>query len=360
MDTLSGPPPDRFPAPHLRCPVKTDEDVGAARRAAGRLAAAAGLGPGEAELTASELATNILRHARADGYLLLQAGEGYLDLIAADHGPGLGPGGPPPPAAIPRLSGPGLGIGLAAVRRQADEFDYWSGPDGTVILARFGDPRRSWAGMARWGAVNVPLGGAGPSGDGWLVAGDRSRLALLVADGLGHGPGAAAASRAAVAAVAGLAAAGLAAATPADLVLAAHEAMRGTRGGVLGAAVIDPARGELAYAGVGNISGWVLPPGGGQHGGRQHGGRQGLVSREGTAGTQARSPRPFESRLPWPPGATLILTSDGIRTLRDLPSYPRLARHDPAVAAAVLYRDHERGTDDATVLVVQDVRHGQS
>jgi anti-sigma regulatory factor (Ser/Thr protein kinase) len=345
---LSGPAAGRYPSPHVRYQVRAEEDVGAARRAAGRVAAAAGIRAAEVEIVAAELATNILRHAGGDGYLLCQAGPGHLELVAADRGPGLGPGALLPSPADSLASWPsgagGLGVGLASVRRLASEFDYSSGPAGTVMLARFGDPRRSWPGLARWGAVNVPLGGAGESGDAWLVSADGRCLAALVVDGLGHGPGAAAASAAAISALAGRPVT-----DPADCVLRAHEAMRGTRGGVLGIAVVDPERGELLYAGVGNIAGWVL-----------NGGTcEGLLSREGAAGTQARPPRPHLMRLRWQAGATLILASDGIRTLRDLRSYRGLFGHDPEVAAAVLYRDHERGTDDATMLVVQDVRRGE-
>jgi anti-sigma regulatory factor (Ser/Thr protein kinase) len=341
--------PARPPAAHQRYPVRTEEDAGAARRAAGRMAEAAGISPADVQLAAAELASNIVRHAGGDGYLLCQAGAGYLELIAADHGPGLGAGSIPSAAAVPRPhvpgSGSGLGVGLGAVRRLAAAFDWYSGPDGTVILARFGEPRLSRSGFARWGAVNVPLGGAGDSGDSWLVAaGEDGHLTVMVADGLGHGPAAAAASAAAVSAVAAQPAS-----DPGLALARAHEAMRGTRGGVLGIAMISPAAGELAWAGAGNIAGWLL------HGGR----RDGLLSREGTAGTQARPPRPHVIQLPWPAGATLILASDGMRTMHHLDSLAGLRAHDPSVAAAVLHRDHERKTDDACVLVVQDTRAGQ-
>jgi anti-sigma regulatory factor (Ser/Thr protein kinase) len=346
---VTGPAAARSPAPHQRYPIRAEEDIGAARRATGRMAAVAGARRGDAEIVATELSTNILRHAGGNGYLLCQAGEGWLELIAVDHGPGLRPGDLLPPAETgPRPlvpgTGGGLGIGLASVRRLASQFDYCTGPSGTVVLARFGDPHRSWQHLAQWGAVDVPLGGTGDSGDDWHVTTGEGHLAALVVDGLGHGPAAAAASSAAVAALAGRPVT-----DPGLFVVQAHEAMLGTRGGVLGIAVINAATGELAYAGAGNISGWVL------HDRKSHG----LLSREGTAGTQARPPRPHVTRLPWPPGATLILASDGIRTLRDLPSQAALWSHDPSVAAAVLYRDHARGTDDGCVLVVQDTRRGE-
>ena len=336
-------------AAHTRLPVRAEEDAGAARRTVARMAAAAGLRAGDPEIVATELATNIVRHTTSGGYLLCQAGPGWLEVIAVDHGPGLRPGDLPPPApggGLPPLPPPragGLGVGLAAAGRLSAGFDWYSSPAGTVILARLGTPPRGWPGMARWGAVNVPLGGAGVSGDGWAVTtGDC--LTAVVVDGLGHGPAAGAAATAALAVLDRAACRS----DPAELVRRAHEAMHGTRGGVLGAAVIRPGLGELTYAGVGNISGRVVH-------GRDS---RGLVSREGTLGTQLPLPSPHVSGRPWAPGSVLILTSDGIRSHWDPFACPGLLERDPSVTAAVIYRDHERGSDDATVLVVRDVRHG--
>lgn len=331
------------PAPHQRYPARGEADAGAARRAAGQLADAAGVARGAAETIAAELATNIWRHAGGNGYLLCQAGEGFLEIVACDHGPGL-----PAGAAAPRRSpgnGQGPGTGLDLVRRLASWSGCWTGPAGTVLAARLGNPRRSLDHVARWGAVNVPRGGTGESGDNWLVTTANARLAALVVDGLGHGPQAATAARAAVDALARWPV------TDPELSLArAHEAMRATRGGVLGVAVIDPAAGNLVYAGAGNISGWVLARG------RRHG----LLSREGTVGTQEHPPRPYVTRVPWSTGATLILASDGLRTLRGLESSPGLWRLDPTLAAAVLYRDFGRDSDDACVLVLRDTRQDPS
>jgi hypothetical protein len=366
-------------APHTRCPVRTEEDIGASRRAVRRLTAAvSGIRLGDVDIVVTELAANIVRHAGGNGYLLCQAGPDWVELLAADRGPGLPPGtlplpppgtlplppplpppggAAPPPgtlplpppggAAPPPLPPPrpgGLGAGLATVRRLAAEFGWYANRAGTVILARFGTPPRSRAGVARWGAVSVAGGGAGVCGDGWLVRADGLVTAVLV-DGLGHGPPAREAALAALAAAASPAAA---AAGPAALVRRAHEAMRGTRGGVLAAAVIDAGRRELAYAAVGNISGRLLL-------GRKD---RKLVSREGTLGTEMPMPGPYLTSLPWAPGAALVLTSDGISSHWDPSCYPGLLDRDPSVTAAVIHRDHERGSDDATVVVVRDAGHG--
>jgi anti-sigma regulatory factor (Ser/Thr protein kinase) len=339
-------------AAHRRHSVREEEDVGALRRAVARMTARLpGMRPGEAELAATELATNLLRHATTGGYVLFRpAGEG-IELLAVDHGPGMRPSDQPYRGMHDAARGnpdqpsrglPGLGVGLAGVKRRATTFDSYSTPRGTVVLARFGAPAPTASGRWRWGAVNVGLGGDGDSGDGWAVTAGP-HLAAVVVDGLGHGTAASAASRAALSVFNERPVA-----DPGEFVRQAHEAMRATRGGVLGVCVIVPERDELIYAGVGNVVGRVLL-------GREG---HGLVNREGTLGTQLPAPRPRVAGYRWAPGATLVLTSDGIRGHWDMSSYPGLLAHDPAVIAAVLHRDNERTTDDATVLVVRDSGSG--
>ena len=46
--------------------------------------------------------------------------------------------------------------------------------------------------------------------------------------------------------------------------------------------------------------------------------------------------------------------SDGLTTHWRLDPYPGLATRHPAVIAAVLYRDFNRGHDDVTVLVARE------
>lgn len=319
---------------HHRHPINAFEDVGALRRAvAGLTAGRPGLRPGEAELVATELGTNLLRHADPGGYVLYRPTGVGIELVSVDTGPGM---------AHRNIAGAtdGLSAGLAGIRRTATDFDCYSTRNGTIVLARFGRADTSTGGRWRYGAVNVAHGGSGASGDAWAVTADGQLAALLV-DGLGHGDEAATAARAAITAFAQQ----QQAIDAQDVLRRAHEAMHTTRGGVAGVCVIAPENHQLAFAGVGNIAGQVV-----HNSDRQH-----LLSRPGTLGTQLAVPRVHVQHCRWPSGATLLMTTDGIRSGWNLSAYPGLLRHDPVVIAAALHRDFTRSTDDAAVLVVQDI-----
>jgi len=314
-----------------------------------------GLAIGVAELVATELGTNLLRHAHPGGYILVRGTADGVELVCVDHGPGMTAADLAPRPDLPKrpVRGPlggGLNAGLGVVRRHSSEFDWYATARGTVVYARLGPRPAPAPGRWRYGGVDVPLGGDGESGDAWAVA-PGPRLTALLVDGLGHGPAAATAARAAITA------------TTADpgrtpdtrpgtgpdaeadrLVRRAHEAMRGTRGGVLGVCVIDPDHEQLTYAAVGNITGRVFTEGRSTH----------LLDRPGTLGTHLARPRTHLQHCPWAPGSTLVLVSDGIRSGWRLDDHPRLLAHHPAIVAAVVHRDHARPGDDATVLVVRD------
>jgi hypothetical protein len=95
----------------------------------------------------------------------------------------------------------------------------------------------------------------------------------------------------------------------------------------------------LTYAGVGNIAGVISDRDQLRH----------LVSQNGTLGHQARHFREYS--YPWPPGALLIMHSDGLATHWSFAPYPGLSQRDPSLIAATLYRDHGRRRDDVTVVV---------
>jgi anti-sigma regulatory factor (Ser/Thr protein kinase) len=325
VDTLPSTRPMRFV-------IDDASKVGEARRAAQMLASVQ-LGAdlaGKVAIAASELAANLIRHA-AGGELLVQClGEdehAVVELLAIDRGPGM--------ADVARCLSDGYstygtpGTGLGAVGRLASEFDIHSQPgEGTIVMARFGE----CAGV-RYGAVNITVEGETECGDMWRLVHGPDGIAVLIADGLGHGAFAAEAARACVDAF-------LAApfAPPQETMQRANAAMSRTRGGA--AAVARLAGDTLSYAGVGNISGALVAPGS----------SQGLVSHNGTLGMNARRASQFEYRVE--PRALLVMHSDGISARWDLKNRPELLAHHPAIVAATLWRDHGRGRDDATVVVV--------
>ena len=285
---------------------------------------------GKVAIAATELANNLLRHATGGELLIQTLGvdeNAVLELLAIDRGPGM--------ANVERCLADGYstagtpGTGLGAVRRLASEFEIHSAPgEGTIVMARFGHS----AGM-RYGVVNVALEGEIECGDSWSLVQDAEGFALLVVDGLGHGSFAAEAARVAVDAFL-MKPFG----TPQETMIRANGLMSKTRGGAAACARMSGDR--LSYAGVGNISGVLISPGK----------SQGLVSHNGTLGIAQRRTQQFEYKRE--PGALLILHSDGVSARWELRKRPDLLARHPAIIAAAIYRDHSRGSDDATVVVV--------
>jgi hypothetical protein len=189
------------------------------------------------------------------------------------------------------------------------------------------------------GALAQPMAGEEACGDGWAVLCDDGGATLLAADGLGHGPQAAIAAKAAIDTLGGNRAL-----EPAQLMERANEALRITRGAAAAIARFDWQRDELRFAGIGNISAWV----------HDDHGRRALVSHNGIVGHNVRKVQEFTA--PFAPGALCIMHSDGLQTQWELDSYPGLRLRHPALVAAVLMRDFTRGRDDAMVLAVRRER----
>lgn len=320
--------------------VETGSAGSAVRRAAERLGGRLGLPDGriaDLAIVAAELTSNLIKHAD-EGVLLVRPVRRELDagveLIAVDSGPGM--------ADLTDSVRDGhsttgtLGIGLGAIVRQASWFDAYSRPGrGTVIAAQvFADPatERPWV-----GGLTRPLTGETVSGDGhaWRVVGERRQV--LVTDGLGHGPLAAAATDAALAAFRATPAG-----SPAEVVSHLHRALSHTRGAALAVAEPDPAAGLLRYAGLGNINGVVADGDGRQ---------RGLVSLPGIAGHQRPTIRQYD--YPFDAGSLLVMHSDGVVDRWRLADYPGLAGRSPLVVAATLLRDAGIRRDDAGVLVAR-------
>jgi anti-sigma regulatory factor (Ser/Thr protein kinase) len=321
----------------LALPVHDVSEIGSARRAVVALAEQLGCSQtvgGKVALVVTELATNLVRHGGGGDLLVRSTVEGgsCLEIVAVDRGAGM--------ASVDRAFRDGFstggtnGTGLGAVRRIADLCDIFSAPGaGTAVLARIGvDTRTSHGGQVVSG-VSVAKAGETVCGDAWAWSADTDHWSVFVADGLGHGPPAALAATEAVRVFGEHPAA-----SPVDLMGLVHAALRPTRGAAVGVAEVWPARGQVTFTGVGNIGGAVIAAGATRN----------LVSHAGIVGHECRKVQSFS--YPWSQGSVLVLYSDGLQTRWTLDRYPALASRDPALLAAVLYRDFARGRDDVTVV----------
>jgi anti-sigma regulatory factor (Ser/Thr protein kinase) len=318
------------------------------RRFTSRLAEAAGFNVSQAggvALVTTELATNLLKHAGHGEIVvrpIVERGIAGVELLALDRGSGIANLAQSLRDGYSTAGSPGTGLG--AIARVAAEFDIQTQPGkGTAVMARL------WAGKAAAipedhvaiGAICKPMPGETRSGDGWGCEFLADRCILALVDGLGHGPGAAAAAELAVASVRQHRTK-----APAAIVQYAHDALRATRGAALAVAEIDLPRQALHYCGVGNISATIIAGDNLRH----------LVSYNGTAGHEAR--KIVEFTYPWSANALLIMHSDGLMTRWNLQAYPGLIQRHPSLIAGVLYRDFVRGRDDVTVLAVKGAAPG--
>ncbi len=296
---------------------------------------------GVAALAASELASNLVKHTGgAGGEILFRAlGDGTnagLELLALDRGPGI--------YSIAEALEDGrsttgtAGTGLGAVRRTSSEFDIYAAPGlGTAVLSRIWQ-RPPAAGVldAGVGAVSIPVAGEEVCGDAWTALVTPGRVRVLVADGLGHGPDASVAAERAVAAFREHPAL-----SPACVLEQIHQALAGSRGAAVAITDADIRAGRVRFAGAGNISAALV------HGDAV----KNLVSHNGTAGVEL--PRVEEYAYDCHANAILIMHSDGVSSRWRLEDYPGLVRRAPSLTAGVLFRDHRRQRDDATVFVAQ-------
>jgi anti-sigma regulatory factor (Ser/Thr protein kinase) len=334
--------------------VADASQVGEVRRVAAGIAGRVGLDErdqGRVALVLTEGLNNLVKHGGGGEVVLRPIANSRtgVEALIVDKGPGI--------PDIERALRDGYstagtpGTGLGAVARLADSFDiYSSAGAGTALLVRI------WAGSSaasssrhsrhsteslEAGTVCLPRAGETACGDAWALARSGNRAVLMVADGLGHGPDAAAASMEAVRVFRKISTL-----PPAEILAEIHAALRSTRGAAVAVASLDPTLMQIRYAGVGNIAASIVS--GGE--------TRSMVSHNGTVGHEVRKIQEFQ--YDWPAGALVIMQSDGLQTHWRLDRYPGLATRDPALIAGILYRDFTRGRDDVTVLAVRHTSHG--
>jgi serine phosphatase RsbU (regulator of sigma subunit) len=188
-------------------------------------------------------------------------------------------------------------------------------------------------------AASRPHPGETVNGDAWTVVWHDGGCLLALIDGLGHGPEAAAAARAATDVLA--AAPHL---VPAEALQACHHALRGTRGAAISVVQIAPASRQLVYAGVGNVEARLWLPEGWQR----------PIAYRGIVGAVMPRVRPFELTLAadW----LLVLHTDGVSARFDPDQLAPAVRGHPQALADAILAGWGRPSDDATVVVARAVR----
>jgi anti-sigma regulatory factor (Ser/Thr protein kinase) len=321
----------------------TLDDVSAiagARRHAAALAQQLGFDTtrtGEVEIVVSELASNVVKHARGGDMALgvvRHGGTDRLRVVTIDSGPGS--------RDIEALVTDGvstsgtLGIGLGAARRLATSLDLYSVPAvGTVAEAQFSDePGPALPSTVAW--LTRPLGGTGPCGDAVAHRDIPDGTLVMLADGLGHGPLAAAASQRAAEVLRFSSSS-----SPAALLTEIHRALGSTRGAAVAVVRLETTTRRVVHASVGNVSGRLIGLGRPRT----------LTAQPGIVGH--RMPRLREEVQPLEGVQALVLHSDGLSEKWSVDDLPGVLGHSAGALAAALLRQAGGRRDDAGVLTVR-------
>ena len=188
------------------------------------------------------------------------------------------------------------------------------------------------------GVAHRPAPGEQQSGDRCFVQQAADCAVLALVDGLGHGPQAAIAAEAALAALRAPDRQ-----SPSLLIQRCHERLRETRGAALTVMQFDMQSWQLEWTGVGNVIAVLLHP---EPTGKLT--RTELFGRGGVAGVQLPSTASSSVRIA--PGDVLIAATDGVH-----PNFAYgITRFEaPQQLADQLLTRYCTGYDDAMVVVAQ-------
>ncbi len=318
-------------------------DVNRAQRTARTIATEIGFDEKAAEeiaLVASELASNLIKHAGGGTLTFIPlAGPTGIEIESLDSGPGI--------PDLERFIADGistvgsLGYGLGTVNRLMDDLEATTPPSGRglrLVVRRWIRPNtvpvRPFP--LTFGVATRPYPGMAVNGDAFVLKRWEEKALVGIIDGLGHGPRAHEAAETARQYVE----------THFDQPLDAlfrgtAIACSATRGVVMALARFDSAASTLTFGSVGNIEVRVFgspDP-------------ISLMVRRGVIGLNA--PPPIVTEHPWHSSNVMVLHSDGLRTHWRWEDFPELAGQPADKAAQRLLQALARDQDDATVIVVR-------
>lgn len=341
----------------LQLEIDSEADVGVCRRKSVSLATKLGFDEvktGEVAILVSELVSNVLKHGGGKGrvlicYLKTNDDRKAIEIFTCDSGNGI--------SNFKNAFDDGfsdkntLGIGLGTIRRFSDilEIDTQITDSKTILCSEISNTYKhcirivKWLPETRWlgtnrslvtGAASRSKPGENMNGDSYLMQHlSATKTMVAVIDGLGHGKDAHMASNIIKEQIL------LKADLPlVDLVKYIHQAARGTRGAVVGIALINSQTSKLQFVGIGNIEGFVVLAAS----------KKNLISFGGILGHNIRTPQVFE--FPFEKGDTLCMYSDGINS-RWTTNEINWKEH-PQKNADFLINNYSRPNDDATILII--------
>jgi anti-sigma regulatory factor (Ser/Thr protein kinase) len=322
--------------------------VGEARRLAKAMAIEIGFDIQESEeiaIVASELASNLVKHAQGGRLtltLLDDGGRPGIKIESQDAGPGI----PDVDRAITDgVSTAGsLGYGLGSINRLMDELEIRAGINGktgtyiTCLKRRRENIQKAWVCPLSFGVATRACHNMEFNGDAFMVKQGNGFTLVALIDGLGHGQFA---NRAALTARQYIV---NHFDQPLDAIFrGVGLACLATRGVVLALARFDWATEtiRLTFASVGNIEarmfGSLAPTN--------------FIVRRGVIGLNA--PNPVVAGHCWDPDSVLVLFSDGLQSRWRWTDFPELAGAPAPRAAKRLLQALAKDNDDATVIVVR-------
>jgi hypothetical protein len=263
-----------------------------------------------------------------------------FEMVAIDKGPGMSDPDKMMKDGISTTMT--LGHGLGAIKRLSDVSQIYSIPAwGTLVYAMVTTLKNRIVRKPgldvdiRCLCVNKPRETV--CGDGYRIKRNESYTQIFFGDGLGHGEHAKAAVD-----EAGDFFFTCRETEPVDIIRLMHERVRRTRGLVASVVVIDKKAQEWKICGVGNISARMYT-------GIEY---RNYLSYNGTVGHNIPTSMK-NSIFPIEKNQHLIMNSDGIKTRWDLSRYPSIFKYDNTLAAAAVYSDFSRRTDDSSILIAK-------
>jgi len=298
----------------------------------------------EIVIAASELASNLVKHA-GGGTLTFTpldvAGRAGLQIQSRDKGPSISD----VETAITDgySTAGGLGRGLGAVHRLMDEMEIASLPGrGTqVTCCRWVRPKSSGVRSQRmldFGAASRSYQRGAANGDAFVFKRWEQFALAGVIDGLGHGELAQHAALTARQYVESHCDQPLV-----SIFRGAARSCRSTRGVVMALARFDLDKQQFSFASIGNIEARLLSSATSGN----------FILRRGIIGGNA--PEPVVTEHPWGAAAILALHSDGLRSRWGWSEFPGVNLESASVISQRLLRALDRGEDDATVVVLKGV-----